>query len=156
MTITERQGIWDSYFVAIADVVRTKSKDTSTQVGAVIVGQDNQIVSTGFNGFPRGVDETDPARWERPVKYQYVEHAEKNSVYNAARTGVSLIGCTLYLVGMGPPCMPCTECAKAIIQSGIARVVGKSYKALPEAWADNVAFAASLLEEANVQFEEVP
>lgn len=157
MTIDQRrQHIWDDYFLNIANVVRTKSKDASTQVGVVIVGLDKQIVSTGFNGFPRGIDETDPARWERPIKYEFVEHAERNAIYNAARTGVSLIGCTLYLIGMGPPCTPCTECAKAVIQSGIVRVVGKAYKALPEAWADDFAFAASLLAEAGVQFEEVP
>lgn len=150
MTISERQRVWDTYFIDIADAVRRKSKDTSTQVGAVIVGHDKQIVSTGFNGFPRGIDETDPARWERPIKYQYVEHAERNAIYNAARTGVSLTGCTLYLVGMGPPCVPCTECAKAVIQSGITRVVGKAYKPLPESWNDDLEFASALMKEAGV------
>ena len=68
---------WDSYFISIADTVRSKSKDTSSKIGAVIVGPEKQIISTGFNGFPRGIDEvTDMSRWERPVKYQFVEHAE--------------------------------------------------------------------------------
>lgn len=152
----QRQRVWDDYFLGIADVVRTKSKDPSTQVGAIIVGQDHQIVSTGFNGFPRGINETDASRWERPLKYQFVEHAERNGIYNAARTGVSLIRCTLYLVGIGPPTSPCTECAKAVIQSGITRVVGKAYKPLPGAWHADCAFAQALLAEAGVRFEELP
>lgn len=156
MTIDQqRRRVWDEYFIDIANVVRKKSKDPNTQVGAIIVGRDNQIVSTGFNGFPRGIDEGDATRWERPVKYQFVEHAERNAIYNAARTGVSLIGCTLYLAGMGPPTSPCTECAKAIIQSGITCVVGKACKALPETWVADLDFAQMLLEEADVRYEEL-
>ena len=149
------QRRWDEYFIAITDVVRKKSKDPSTKIGAVIVGPDKQIVSTGFNGFPRGIDETDSVRWERPVKYQFVEHAERNAVYNAARTGVSLMGCTLYLVGMGPPTVPCIECAKAIIQVGIVRVCGKACKPVPDTWADDFTFAAALLKEAGVEYAEL-
>ncbi len=154
-TDQQRQHIWDNYFLDIAEVVRGKSKDPSTKCGAVIVGQDKQIVSTGFNGFPRGIDEVDPQRWERPVKYQFVEHAERNAIYNAARTGVLLAGCTLYLVGFGPPTVPCVECAKAIIQSGITRVCGRAYKAVPETWVDNYDFAAALLKEADVECVEL-
>jgi dCMP deaminase len=150
------QQRWDQYFIDIANAVRTKSKDPSTTIGAVIVGQENQIVSTGFNGFPRFIDETDSSRWERPIKYAFVEHAERNSIYNAARTGVSLMGCTLYLVGMGPPSVPCTECAKAIIQAGIVRVCGKAYKPMPDAWSDDFAFSEALLAEAGVVYEEMP
>lgn len=152
MTSQER---WDNYFLDIADVVRRKSKDPSTQIGAVIVGRDRQIVSTGFNGFPRNIDESDPARWERPIKYQFVEHAERNAIYNAARTGVSLKDCTLYLIGMGPPCTPCTACAKAVIQSGVTRVVGRSYKALSKTWVNDFTFATALLQEAGVTLVEL-
>lgn len=145
---------WDSYFLDIAEVVRQKSKDNSSKIGAVIVGLDNQVVSTGFNGFPRGIEEDDPARWERPIKYQYVAHAERNAIYCAARTGVALRGCTLYLVGMGPPTYPCVECAKAIIQSGITRVVGKGYKPVPESWVEDLKFAGALLLEAGIEYVE--
>ena len=151
-TDQQRQPIWDNYFLEIADVVRRKSKDISTKCGAVIVGRDKQIVSTGFNGFPRGIDETDPKRWTRPLKYQFVEHAERNAIYNAARFGIALDGCTLYLFGMGPPTSPCIECAKAVIQSGIVRVVGRAYKVVPETWVDDFAFAGTLLSEAGVEF----
>ena len=63
---------FDTYFINIADVVRTKSKDPSTKVGAVIVGPDRQVISTGYNGFPRNVCETNLLRWKRPIKYEYV------------------------------------------------------------------------------------
>lgn len=154
-TNEQRQHTWDSYFLDIANAVRQKSKDTSTKCGVVIVGQDKQIVSTGFNGFPRGIDETDPKRWERPVKYQFVEHAERNAIYNAARSGVSLCGCTLYLFGFGPPTVPCIECVKAVIQSGIVRVVGRAYKIASGTWAANLPFACALLGEAGVEFVEL-
>lgn len=154
VALADKQLAWDRYFLDIADVVRQKSKDPSSQIGAVIVGQDRQIVSTGFNGFPRGIDETDPARWERPIKYLWVEHAERNAIYNAARTGVSLSGCTLYLLGFGPPSVPCIACSKAVIQSGITRVVGQPYKPVAKSWAKDVAFAQALLTEAGIEVVE--
>ena len=147
---------WDIYFLNIAEVVRTKSKDPNTQIGAVIVGPEHQIISTGFNGFPRGVDEEDyPSRWERPLKYKFIEHAERNAIYNSARHGVALRDCTLYLVGMGPPTLPCTDCARAIIQSGITCVTGKGYKQLPDNWKEDLGIAGGMLNEAGVEFVEV-
>lgn len=151
MTDEQRQRVWDDYFLEIANVVRTKSKDRSTQIGAVIVGHDKQIVSTGFNGFPRGINEETQLRWARPLKYQFLVHAERNAIYNAARTGVSLATCTLYVFGFDHPTV-CSECARAIIQSGITRVVGKGCKAIPENWIDDMKFASALLEEASVEF----
>ena len=145
---------WTSYFINIASTVREKSKDPSSKIGAVIVGPEKQIISTGFNGFPRGIDETDLTRWERPMKYQFVEHAERNAIYNAARHGIAVRGCAMYFVGMGPPTVPCVECAKAVIQSGIARVVGHAMKEVPGAWVADLAFAKDLLIEAGVVVEE--
>lgn len=119
---------WHKYFVQLATVVATRSKDPSTKVGCVLVGPDHEVLSTGFNGFPRGVREVingltdlDPVRWERPTKYLYVEHAERNAIYNAARHGVSLRGATAYM-NFAP--YPCTDCARALIQSGIHAIVG--------------------------------
>lgn len=151
---------WDDYFLTIAETVRLKSKDPSTKVGAVITGPEKQIISTGFNGFPRGVNEHAGYRWERPLKYKFVEHAERNAIYNAARHGTMLRGSTLYLVGMGPPTAPCIECTKAIIQSGIIRVVGSAFKPLTTgegvpAWVDDLQFSLELLKEAGVAFLEV-
>ena len=141
---------WDEYMLEIADAVRAKSKDKNTKVGAVIVGPDNQIVSTGFNGFPRGIDENISYRWTKPIKYSYVEHAERNAIYNAARHGIALRGCTMYLIGFGPPNVPCVDCARAVIQSGITRVVGYSSKPAPEAWKGNLELARNILLEAGV------
>ena len=151
---------WDEYFIEVADTIRRKSKDPSTKVGAVLIGPERQIISTGFNGFPRGISEIAAERWERPAKYGYVEHAERNTIYNAARHGIAIRGSTLYLVGMGPPTLPCIECTKAIIQSGVVRVVGAGFKPLTTGpnvpdWAADLEFSASLLREAGVDFEEV-
>ena len=142
---------WAPYFLNVADVVRSKSKDPSTQVGAVIVGPNDQIISTGFNGFPREIDESIPDRWERPLKYSYVEHAERNAIYNAARHGIALQGCTMYISGLGPPNVPCVDCARAVIQSGIVYIVGRSSKPASGTWPDNLALAYDMLTEAGVR-----
>jgi len=110
---------WDTYFLQLAMLAGSRSKDPSTKVGAVIVGPDREIRSTGYNGFPRGVEDY-PDRWERPEKYKWVVHAEANAVLAAARMGTSLLGCTLYMPYDAPPCMGC--CAQ-IIQAGIEEVV---------------------------------
>ena len=78
---------WNEYFMAMARLVAKKSKDPSMQVGVVIVGPDHEVRSTGFNGFARGVNENYSSRWGRPAKYKWVEHAERNAIYNAARMG---------------------------------------------------------------------
>lgn len=146
---------WDEYFIKIAEVVSRKSKDPSSKIGAVIVTPEHEIVATGFNGFPRGINEYDPTRWERPIKYKYVEHAERNACYSAAKRGASVQGCTLYLTGFGPPTVPCVECTKAVIQSGITTIKGYAYKPAPDNWLDDLAFAQHLLQETNVEFIEL-
>ena len=113
---------WKNYFLNIAEQVKFKSKDESTQIGAVIVGVDKEILSTGYNSFPRGLRDDLPERQERPQKYFWIEHAERNAVYNAARIGVSLKGSTIYLTSG----LPCADCARAIINSGITTVYCKS------------------------------
>lgn len=150
----ESQNKWDSYFLDIAEVVRQKSKDPSSKIGAVLVDKNNSIFSTGFNGFPIGVDETDESRWERPIKYEYVCHAERNAIALAARKGSTCDGATLYLVGFGPPTAPCTECTKMIIQSGIIRVVGRPFIPARPDWIKDLQFSVALLEEAGVKFDE--
>ena len=109
---------WNEYFRTLANVVKLKSKDANTQIGAVIVGVDNEIISTGYNSFPRGIDDTVSERQERPEKYYWFVHAEQNAIYNAARIGVSTKGATMYLT-----CgMPCADCCKGIINSGISTI----------------------------------
>ena len=116
---------WDELFILQAALIAQKSKDPSTKVGCIIVNDDNVILSTGFNGFPRGVDETVESRWERPEKYHWVEHAERNAVFNAARVGVSLNGAKAYLNWEPKPCL---ECTRALIQSGIKELIGPNRK----------------------------
>ena len=81
---------WTEYFLGLAEQVKLKSKDQSTQIGAVIVGEDNEVLSTGYNSFPRGMDDSKQERQERPEKYFWFEHAERNAIYNAARVGTPL------------------------------------------------------------------
>lgn len=109
---------WVSYYKQLANTVKLKSKDKYTQIGAVIVGKDGEIVSTGYNSFPRGLDDELDFRQERPEKYYWFEHAERNAIYNAARIGVSTKGCTIYL-SCG---LPCADCARGIINAGIKKV----------------------------------
>jgi dCMP deaminase len=116
-----KSNSWDEHFIKMAELIASKSKDPSTKVGCVVVGPDNEVLSTGFNGFPRGVDEKIDTRWERPEKYSWVIHAEANAVANAARVGVSLKNSKMYM--NYAPC-PCTSCTQLIIQSGIVTIIG--------------------------------
>lgn len=106
---------WTEYFLNIAEQVKLKSKDKSTQIGVVIVGVDNEVLSTGYNSFPKGLDDNVQERQERPEKYFWFEHAERNAIYNAARIGVSLKNSTIYLTSG----LPCMDCARGIVNSGI-------------------------------------
>ncbi len=111
---------WDEYFMGIALLSAARSKDSNTQVGACIVSNDKRIVSMGYNGMPNGCND-DVMPWERvgdylDTKYPFVCHAELNAILNHG--SVSLRNCTIYVT-----LFPCNECAKAIIQSGISRVV---------------------------------
>lgn len=123
----KREGYisWDEYFMGVALLAAQRSKDPSTQVGACIVDDSKRILSTGYNGFPHGCSDDD-FPWNRDdskgeTKYQFVVHAELNAILNAS--GKNLNGSTVYVA-----LFPCNECAKAIIQSGIAEVVYLSDK----------------------------
>jgi dCMP deaminase len=109
---------WHEYFFELIKVIKQRSKDPNTKVGCVIVGPHNEIRSTGYNSFPRGLDDNVPERKDRPEKYLWIEHAERNAIFNAARVGVPLDGCVIYMQGL-----PCTDCARAIIQSGIKKII---------------------------------
>ena len=112
---------WTEYFLEIAEVIKLKSKDQSTQIGAVVVGEGRNVLSTGYNSFPRGLDDSLQERQERPEKYFWMEHAERNAIYNAARIGVSLKNSTIYLTSG----LPCMDCARGIVNSGIKTVYCK-------------------------------
>lgn len=116
---------WDECFMQMAKVIAERSKDPSTQAGAVVVNSNNIIVGAGYNGFPRGIEDEDNFPYERDgdfldTKYAYICHAEENAIYNAnASTKGGRIYCTLF---------PCNECAKTIIQNGIKEVIYDSDK----------------------------
>jgi dCMP deaminase len=141
---------WEQYFRTIANQVKMKSKDENTKIGAVIVGSDNEIVSTGYNSFPRGIDDNVDSRQERPEKYFWFEHAERNALYNAARIGVSTKGCTMYLT-----CgIPCADCARGIINSGISKIVCENdltFGASTQMWYEHAKRSLVMFEEAGVE-----
>lgn len=141
---------WDRYFMDIAERAALLSKDESTKLGAVIVGPDNEIRSTGFNSFPRGIQDDVAERQERPGKYLFFEHAERNAIYNAARVGIPLKGCRLYCAWT-----PCADCARAIIQAGIVEVVVVASCYVQERWAANMKVARTMLREAGVVLREM-
>lgn len=98
--------------------VATRSKDPHTQFSCIIVGQDNFPKVTGYNSFPAGIDDNVPERLERPEKYMWIEHAERNAIYAAANSGVALKGCRIYQAGL-----PCMDCGRGIIAVGIKEVI---------------------------------
>lgn len=117
---------WDSYFISLAYLVASRSKDRNTHIGSVVVGPNKEIRSTGYNSFSRGINDNLEERQEKPEKYFWFAHSEFNAVILASFIGVSLKDCTIYTNGI-----PCCNCAMAIINSGIREVV------VDKEWNDN-------------------
>ena len=142
---------WTDYFLNIAEQVKLKSKDESTQIGAVIVGEDNEILSTGYNSFPRGLNDDIKERQERPQKYFYIEQAERNAVFNAARVGIPINNSTIYLTSG----LPCSDCARAIINSGIKKIYCKQVCTTKnkEKWEESQRISLEMLKECGVDVE---
>jgi dCMP deaminase len=143
-TVKDYIDNWDEFWMGMAFMISRKSKDPSTKLGVVLVTTANDLVSVGWNGFPRGVREEvtqrvivddegsyrdevikgllDDERWEkRPEKYRWVEHAERNAVYNAARLGRPTLGTVAY-INADPT--PCSDCTRSFIQAGVHKIVG--------------------------------
>lgn len=138
---------WDECFMRMSHVIAERSKDPSTQVGAVVADENNVVVGMGYNGFPRGIGE-DKLPWDRQgdfmgTKYAYVCHAEENAIYNANK---STKGCRIYC-----SLFPCNECAKMAIQNGIVEIIYESDK-----YSEVDAFKASrrLFEAAGVKMRQ--
>ena len=145
---------WDSYYLAICRVVATRSKDPLTKLGCVIAGPAHEIRSTGYNSFPRGIRDDVTERSERPEKYLWMEHAERNAIYNAARAGTALEKCTIYV-----ELMPCMDCARAIVQAGIEEVVidaDRMSRYSSEFYGRHFELAEILLAEAKVRVRSAP
>jgi dCMP deaminase len=114
---------WDSIYMTMAYLIAMKSKDLSTHVGAVIIGSNNEVRSVGFNGMPIGINDDMLERQNKPEKYYWMEHAERNAIFLSN----SLVrGCRMYTNGI-----PCADCARAIIQAGIVEVI------VDKVWDDN-------------------
>ncbi len=140
---------WHIRFLELTTVIAGWSKDPSRGVGSVIVSPDRQIVATGFNGLPRGVEDL-PERLERPAKYDLIVHAEMNAIIQCARNGVSPIGCAIY-----SSFFPCVSCAIAIVQSGITSVVSLRPETGDEHWMKSIDKSRAVFEEAHVEFIEI-
>ena len=151
---------WDNHFLRLSLEFASMSKDPSTKVGAVIVGPDRELRSSGFNGFPRGITDSRARLHDREVKLSMVVHAEVNAVLNAARIGTPTKGCTMYLIATdatgehwgGPPCV---RCAVEVMQAGIAEIVSLPFKSVPSRWKESIETARALLTEAGVTYREV-
>ena len=145
---------WDAYYLNLCRQVATRSKDPNTQIGCVIVGPAHEIRTTGYNSFPRGIRDDVPERRTRPTKYLWMEHAERNAIYNAARAGTSTEGCSIYV-----DIMPCMDCARAIVQAGITDVVisrerMKQYSS--DYYNEHFKMVETLFKEAGVRIRQVP
>ncbi len=140
---------WDGRFLDLATFIAEWSKDPSTKVGAALVRPDRTIASVGFNGFPRGVLDHVERYEDRSTKYEMVVHAEMNALLSSRE---SLEGYTLYVA----PLPPCSQCAAAIIQRGIRRVVIAMPAELPPTWAQKWAISSTMFGEAGVEVSILP
>lgn len=148
-----KQHEWDVYFLKLARLVSSKSKDLSTKCGCILV-RDKAIVSTGYNGLCSGMDYSEEVNI-RPYKYLVWEHAERNSIYLAAKNGTATNDCMAYITGP-----PCSDCARALIQAGIYRVVWPTkhnfiFRMNDPVWKASCEAALNILAECRVHFEEV-
>ena len=141
---------WDQSFLKLAEVVASWSKDPSRKIGAVAIGAKGQVLAQGYNGFPRGIDDSEERYNDRERKYELVVHAEMNVIYNATYSGVSLDGATLYVTGLPV----CSECAKGIVQVGIKRVIMRDME-IPDSWQESWRKTQEMFDETGIQFKFV-
>jgi dCMP deaminase len=135
----------------IAMEAATLSPDPSTQNGAAVLLADGRVVGADCNRFPVGVTES-AERWERPLKYSFIEHAERNAIFNAARQGIKTEGATLVCQWAA-----CSDCARAIVAAGFARLVRvRSDKEAHSQWAEEVALGDEIMIEGGVEIVELP
>ena len=141
---------WDQYFISICETVKEKSKDDSTQIGVVIAGEDKQIITTGYNSFPRGIDDSVVERQERPEKYMWFSHAETNAIINAALNGTSTKNSVMYM-SCG---IPCPDCARNIINAGVSEIVCKKTQEVmnnPQKWEELSKRSMQMFKESGVK-----
>ena len=141
---------WDQRYLKLAEEVASWSKDPSRKIGAVAVGAKGQVLAQGFNGFPRGIDDSEERYNDRERKYELVVHAEMNVIYNATYNGVSLDGASIYVTGLPV----CSECAKGIVQVGIKRVIMRDME-IPDSWQESWRKTQEMFDETGIQFKFV-
>lgn len=141
---------WDTRFLLLARHIAQWSKDPSTKVGCVVVGPDREIRSTGFNGFPRGIEDSLERLNDRERKYPLVCHAEENAIMHAARIGVSLKGCIAFVTWP-----PCTRCARSFVQAGLSEVVYPAALDIPDRWQEDFGISSRMLNEAGLRVRTV-
>ena len=135
-------------FVTVAQAVAAFSKDPSTKVGAIAIDRDNNILATGYNGFPRGVQDLDERLKDRATKLRLTSHAEANLVAQAARNGVALKDSTVIITSLPP----CTTCTKSLIQAGISEVwFPEIHDEMSKTWLDEWEWSKLMLVEAGVR-----
>lgn len=139
---------WGDRYISLAKEISTWSKDPSTKVGAVVIGNNGEVLSQGYNGFPRSIKDTPQRLKDREKKYNLVVHAEMNAIYNASLNGVSLKGSTLYVYGLPI----CNECAKGVIQVGIDKVIATRPADYNKEWDESIKDAKALFKEAEVEY----
>ena len=145
--MTQDEEKWHRRFLRLAAEIAEFSKDTSTKVGCILV-RDRRIISTGYNGFPRGISDSFDRLLDRDKKYEMTVHAEINAVTTAALHGVSTEGSTAYVTFQ-----PCSRCAAVLINAGIKEVYVTADSLIPDRWLDNMVLAANLLKEAGILLE---
>ena len=146
-TVSEK---WDRRFLELAKHISEWSKDPSTKVGCVVVGVDREVRSTGFNGFPRGIEDDLDRLEDRDRKYPLICHAEENAIMHAARIGVSLKGNTAYVTWP-----PCSRCTRSLIQAGLNEVVFPADVDIPERWQADFDISMGMMEEAGITVRKV-
>ena len=138
-------------YLDLAKSIASWSKDPSTQVGAVAVGKHGQILAQGYNGFPRGIIDSEERLNARELKYRYTVHGEMNCIYNAALNGTSLDGSDMYVYGLPV----CSECAKGIIQIGVKRVFACYPETVSQKWAESGALTIEMFNETGVEYYQL-
>ena len=138
-------------YISLAKEISFWSKDPSRKIGAVAINKDGVIVSTGWNGFPRGMNDSADNYNDRAIKNKLIVHAETNLIYNAARIGASLDGCVLYCWGLPV----CSECAKAIAQVGIKEVYWSCTQEVPSRWMDSYTDTVDMLTDLGIKVERI-
>lgn len=149
MVVYREGNNWDFKMFNLLLHLKEWSKDKSTKVPALIVDSEYRIISTGYNGFPIGVNDNIESRHERPIKYLFTEHAERNAIYGAAKNGIALEKKIMYLLD-GPPCADCT---RAIIQSGITTIITTDAKFTSNntsKWDESFDVAKQMINESNI------